>query len=59
MTLADPGCREQPEVTPHTHRNKTHSLAPSESHTWCALRGGLWGLEMPKARASAMAGPKE
>ena len=30
-----------------------------EAHTWSGLRGGLWGLEMPKARASAMAGPKE
>lgn len=40
-------------------QKKTHSLAPSVSHTWSAPRGGLWGLEMPKSQASVMAGPKK
>lgn len=44
---------------PPQKQKQKHSLAPSVSHTWSALRGGLWGLEMPKARASAMTGPKE
>lgn len=58
MTLADPECREQPEVTPPPRKKHIHLhlLCPTPG---VPPRGGLWGLEVPKIQASVMAGPKK